>query len=354
MFQKHAPGRQQRHAARRALKKRRADLVLQRADLPTQRGLRNVQAQGCTPDIALFGHGDEVTNLRQAHESDRADGAQAGQDTAIAEARPKRYWTVRYGGRHHAAMAIEILSPSEIERMRRAGRIAAQTLAFVGSQLRPGISTADIDRLVRADTARRGGRPSQLGYQGFPAAVCTSRNHVVCHGIPSPRELLCAGDIINIDVTTDVDGYHGDTSATFLVGEVSAEAKRIVDVARRCRDAGIAVIREGARVGDIGAAIEEIARKAGVGVVTEIGGHGIGRHMHADPHVAHTGKRGSGPRLKAGMAITVEPMVNLGSAEVRQLDDGWTIVTADGSLSAQWEHTVLVTRDGHEIMTHLP
>jgi len=250
-------------------------------------------------------------------------------------------------------MAIEILSLSQIERMRRAGRLAAETLAFVGSRLRPGMSTAEIDRLVREDTARRGGRPSQLGYSGFPAAVCTSRNNVVCHGIPSPRELLQVGDIINIDVTTNIDGYHGDTSAMFLIGEVSADAKRIVDVARRCRDVGIAVIRDGARLGDIGAAIEELARNEGVGVVTEIGGHGIGRQMHADPHVAHTGKRGSGPRLKAGMAITVEPMVNLGSAATRQLDDGWTIVTADGSLSAQWEHTVVVTRDGYEIMTNL-
>ncbi|MCG8416642.1 MAG: type I methionyl aminopeptidase [Proteobacteria bacterium] len=250
-------------------------------------------------------------------------------------------------------MAIEILSPSQIERMRRAGRMAAETLAFVGSQLRPGMSTAEIDRLVRKDTARRGGHPSQLGYKGFPAAVCTSRNNVVCHGIPSPREFLKAGDIINIDVTTNIDGYHGDTSAMFLIGEVTSEAKRIVDVARRCRDSGIAVIRHGARLGDIGAAIEELARKEGVGVVKEVGGHGIGRHMHADPHVAHTGKRGTGRRLKAGMAITVEPMVNLGSAAIRQLDDGWTIVTADGSLSAQWEHTVIVTRDGHEVMTSL-
>lgn len=251
-------------------------------------------------------------------------------------------------------MMIEILSASQIERMRRAGRAAAETLAFVGAQLRPGMSTADIDRLVREDTARRGGRPSQLGYQGFPAAVCTSRNHVVCHGVPSPRELLAPGDIINIDVTTNVDGYHGDTSAMFLIGEVSADARRIVEIARRCRDAGIAVIREGARLGDIGAAIAELAREAGVGVVTEIGGHGIGRQMHADPHVAHTGKRGSGLRLKAGMAITVEPMINLGSAAIRQLDDGWTIVTADGSLSAQWEHTVVVTREGFEIMTPQP
>lgn len=250
-------------------------------------------------------------------------------------------------------MPIEILSPAQIERMRRAGRAAAETLAFVGARLKPGMSTADIDRLVREDTARRGGRPSQLGYMGFPAAVCTSRNEVVCHGIPSKREILESGDIVNVDVTTELDGYHGDTSATFLVGDVSADARRIVDVARRCRDAGIAVIREGARLGDVGAAIEELARSEGTSVVAEIGGHGIGRSMHTDPYVAHVGKRGLGLRLKAGMAITVEPMVNLGGAAIRQRADGWTIVTADGSLSAQWEHTVVVTRDGFELMTDL-
>lgn len=250
-------------------------------------------------------------------------------------------------------MAIEILSPAQVERMRRAGRAAAETLAFIGSQLRPGLSTAHVDRLVREDTARRGGAPSQLGYKGFPAAVCTSRNHVVCHGIPSPRELLEPGDILNVDVTTNVDGYHGDTSAMFLIGEVSAEAQRLVDVARRCRDAGISVIRHGARLGDIGAAIEELARQEGVSVVAEVGGHGIGRTMHADPHVSHVGKRGAGLRLKAGMALTVEPMVNQGGAAIRMLDDGWTLVTADGSLSAQWEHTVVVTRDGYELMTEL-
>jgi methionyl aminopeptidase len=250
-------------------------------------------------------------------------------------------------------MAIEILSGVEIERMRRAGRAAAETLAFVGARLRPGISTAEIDRWVREDTARRGGRPSQLGHKGFPAAVCTSRNEVVCHGIPSPRIMLEPGDIVNVDVTTNLDGYHGDTSATFVIGEASAEARKLVDVARRCRDAGVAVVREGARLGDIGAAIEELAKKEGMSIVTELGGHGIGRSMHADPHVPHTGRRGSGLRLRAGMAITIEPMVNLGGAAVRFLDDGWTVVTEDGSLSAQFEHSLVVTRDGCEITTLL-
>jgi methionyl aminopeptidase len=248
-------------------------------------------------------------------------------------------------------MAIEILSLAEIERMRVAGRAAAATLQAVGTRLVPGVSTASIDRWVREDTARRGGRPSQLGYQGFPAAVCTSRNDVVCHGIPRSDEILAPGDIVNVDVTTSLGGFHGDTSATFFIGEPSDDARHVVEAARRCRDAGIAVVREGARLGDIGAAIEDEAKRHGCSVVRELGGHGIGRRMHAEPHVAHTGVRGTGLRLRAGMALTIEPMINLGGPEVRFLDDDWTVVTADGSLSAQFEHTIVVTRDGCEVMT---
>lgn len=253
-----------------------------------------------------------------------------------------------------ADMAIEIFGPREQALLRNAGRAAAETLGYVASRLEPGVTTAEIDRWVREDTARRGGTPSQLGYKGFPAAVCTSRNEVVCHGIPRGDVVLRPGDIVNVDVTTYLDGFHGDTSATFFIGEPSPEARRLVDVARRCREAGIAAVREGARLGDIGAAIEEIARRERCGVVRELGGHGIGRLMHAAPHVAHFGKRGTGLRLRAGMAFTIEPMINLGGREVRFLDDGWTVVTADGSLSAQFEHTVLVTRDGCEVLTAQP
>jgi len=235
--------------------------------------------------------------------------------------------------------------------MRRVGRAAAATLAAVAARIAPGVSTADIDAWVRADTRQRGGRPSQLGFQGFPAAVCTSRNAVVCHGIPSPRERLTDGDIINVDVTTELHGFHGDTSATLFVGAPSAEARHVVATARRCRDAGIAAVRAGARLGDIGAAIEEVATREGCSVVRELGGHGIGRAMHQTPHVPHFGQRGAGLRLREGMAITIEPMINLGGPAVRLLEDGWTIVTADGSLSAQFEHTVLVTRGGCEILT---
>ena len=235
--------------------------------------------------------------------------------------------------------------------MRRAGIAAAKTLAHVGSRLKPGVSTRDIDLWVREHTRSLGGKPSQLGYKGFPCSVCTSKNEVVCHGMPSASVFLDDGDIINVDVTTELGGYHGDTSATFMVGSVSPERRRLVEIARRARDAGIAVVREGARLGDIGAAIEEVARKEGCSVVRDFGGHGIGRTMHAPPHVNHFGVRGSGPRLKAGMAITIEPMINLGGADVRILEDGWTVVTADGRSSAQFEHTIFVTKTGCEVMT---
>jgi methionyl aminopeptidase len=254
-------------------------------------------------------------------------------------------------------MAVNLYVGEEVERLRRAGRVAAETLAYIGSRVAPGVTTAQIDAWVREDTARRKGKPSQLGYTShgsppFPAAVCTSRNEVVCHGVPSPKVVLGNGDIVNVDVTTELEGFHGDTSATFLVGEPGPDARHVVDVARRARDAGVAVVREGARLGDIAFAIEELARREGCSVVRDFGGHGIGRRMHEDPHVPHAVARG-GMRLKAGMCFTIEPMINLGSPDVRVLRDGWTVVTEDGSLSAQFEHTVLVTRDGCEVLTLL-
>ena len=248
-------------------------------------------------------------------------------------------------------MSIPLFHGAELERLRLAGLAAAGTLAHVAARLRPGITTADIDQWVREDTALRGGTPSQLGYHGFPAAVCTSRNEVVCHGVPSRETAVRPGDILNVDITTQLGGYHGDTSATFLIGEVSPAARHVVEVARACLDAGIAVVRHGARLGDIGAAIQEVAGRAGCSVVADFCGHGIGRQMHAPPQVSHVGVAGTGLKLKAGMVFTIEPMVNLGRADVRILEDGWTAVTADGSLSAQFEHTVLVTREGAEVLT---
>jgi methionyl aminopeptidase len=238
--------------------------------------------------------------------------------------------------------------------MRVVGRMTAETLCTVGRALRVGMTTAEIDRLVYEDTVRRGGRPATLNYKGYPSSVCTSRNHVVCHGMPRPDEGLAPGDILNVDVSTFHGGYYGDTSATFYLGEPSPEARHVVETARRCLAEGVAQVREGARLGDIGAAIEACARAAGCSVVRDYGGHGIGRVFHGDPHVSHTGTRGTGVRLKAGMIFTIEPMVNLGGAAVDLLEDGWTVVTRDGSLSAQFEHTVLVTRTGYELLTARP
>jgi methionyl aminopeptidase len=250
-------------------------------------------------------------------------------------------------------MSVEVFRGADIDRLRAAGRVVAATLNEVTSRLEAGITTATIDRWVREDTARRGGKPSQLGYKGFPSAVCTSKNEVVCHGMPSEKVHLEPGDIINVDCTTEYGGFHGDTSRTVFIGEPSPEARHVVDVAKRCLDAGIAVVRDGARLGDIGAAILELATREGCSVVTDVGGHGIGRAMHCPPHVSHVGVRGAGMRLRAGMAFTIEPMINLGGPDVRTLADGWTMVTRDGSLSAQFEHTVLVTRDGCEVLTRV-
>lgn len=249
------------------------------------------------------------------------------------------------------SVAVMIYGPREIAAIERASQAAAATLAMVGARLEPGVTTGMIDRWVREDTARRGGRPSQLGYHGFPASVCTSRNAVVCHGVPREDEVLRAGDIINVDVTTEIEGYHGDTSATFCVGEVGAEVGRLVEATRACRDLGIAALRPGGRLGDVGAAIVLHAGRGGFGVVREYCGHGIGRRMHEEPQVPHVGRAGTGLRLRPGMVLTVEPMLTLGAPEVRVLADGWTVVTADGRWSAQFEHTVCVTEDGARVLT---
>jgi methionyl aminopeptidase len=249
---------------------------------------------------------------------------------------------------------IERYGTSELPALRAASRVTAQTLQYVGQRLQAGMSTRDIDMLVRQDTARRGGQPSQLGYHGFTGAVCTSRNQVVCHGVPSPNEYLRDGDIINVDCTTYFGGFHGDTSATFVIGTASAEALRLIDITKRALWAGIEQVRPNARLGDIGAAISEVAERAGCSVVRDFGGHGIGRAMHMDPHIPHFGERGKGLRLKPGMTFTIEPMINLGGREVRILDDEWTVVTADGSLSAQFEHTIHVTDTGYEVLTLIP
>lgn len=248
-------------------------------------------------------------------------------------------------------MSISLLNDSDVAAMRRAGAAAAATLRHIGEQLIPGISTEQIDRWVRAHTQALGGIPSQFGFHGFPASVCVSRNEVVCHGVPSKNVRLQDGDIVNIDITTCLDGFHGDCSATFMIGRPSQQAQRLVEVAREARDLGVRMIAPGTRVGDIGAAIEQFVRSQGCTSVREFGGHGIGRHMHQAPHIPFVGPKGVGPKLRPGMAITIEPMVNMGGPQVEYLADGWTVVTRDRSWSAQFEHTVLVTETGYEILT---
>lgn len=248
---------------------------------------------------------------------------------------------------------IEIKSPKMIRRMRRAGELAAETLVEVAKILRVGMRTDEINEFVHTKTLEQGGRPAPLNYKGFPKSVCTSINDVICHGIPGARELK-DGDILNVDVTTVYPakgGFHGDTSATFYIGEPSEEAKRVVETARRCLELGLEQVRPGAYVGDIGAAIQEYAEAQGCSVVRDFVGHGIGKSFHMEPSIPHYGRRGKGVRLKAGMVFTIEPMINIGDWRCRLLDDGWTAVTVDGSLSAQFEHTLAVTREGCEVLT---
>ena len=237
--------------------------------------------------------------------------------------------------------------------MRRAGRLAARTLREVHRRLQIGVTTAEIDAWVRHHTFRHGGVPAQFGYGGFPASVCTSRNHVACHGIPRRDERLASGDIISVDVTTRLAGFHGDTCATFAVGRASPEARHLIAVARRCRDVGIGAVRCGVRLGDIGAAVEALAHREGCRIVREFGGHGIGRAMHQPPHIDHYGRPGRGLRLKRGMAITIEPIVTLGDGHIEVQDDGWTAVARDGALCAQFEHTLIVTARGAVVTTEV-
>jgi methionyl aminopeptidase len=249
--------------------------------------------------------------------------------------------------------AIEIMTPSMLTRMREACQLAADTLVMVGKHLTPGMTTEDINVLVHDYTIAHDAYPSPLNYNGYPKSVCTSVNEVVCHGIPGKR-VLHEGDIVNVDVTSFLpakNGFHGDTSATFYVGTPSAEAKKVTEIARHSLELGLAEVKEGARIGDIGAAIQAYAEGQGCSVVRDYVGHGIGREFHTAPQVPHYGTRGSGKRLKAGMVFTIEPMINIGHYACELLDDDWTVLTADRSLSAQFEHTIVVTKTGCEVLT---
>ena len=252
-------------------------------------------------------------------------------------------------------MDVSIKSPQDIERMRVAGRLAAEVLQVVAPHVKAGVSTAELDRICHDHIVNvQKAIPANVGYKGFPATVCTSVNNVICHGIPSPSKILKDGDIVNIDVTVIKDGWHGDTSRMYVVGKPSVKAQRLVDVTRAAMFEGIRAVRPGATLGDVGHAIQKHVEAERFSVVREYCGHGIGQSYHDDPQVLHYGQPGTGLRLQEGMTFTIEPMVNEGQRHTKLLNDGWTVVTRDKSLSAQWEHTVVVTADGVEILTRLP
>ena len=251
-------------------------------------------------------------------------------------------------------MPVTIKTPAEVEKMRVAGRLAAEVLRMIRPHVQPGITTGELDRICHDYIVNvQQAIPAPLNYKGFPRSICTSVNHQVCHGIPGDKKLK-KGDIVNIDITVIKDGFHGDTSKMFYIGEPSIQAKRLVQTTRECLLKGIEMVRPGTRLGDIGNTIQQYAEAHGFSVVREYCGHGIGREFHEDPQVLHYGQPGTGMMLESGMTFTIEPMINAGKKEVKLLPDNWTVVTRDHSLSAQWEHTVLVTETGHEILTIVP
>jgi methionyl aminopeptidase len=252
---------------------------------------------------------------------------------------------------HGSLMSIPIKTPEEIEKMRVAGRLAAEVLEMIAPYVEPGITTNELDRICHDYMTRiQGVIAAPLNYRGFPKSICTSVNHQVCHGIPNDKALK-KGDIVNVDITVIKDGFHGDTSQMFCVGAVPPATQRLVNVTREALFRGIAQVRPGATLGDIGQAIQTFAEAQYFSVVREYCGHGIGRQFHELPHVLHYGRAGTGIVLQAGMCFTIEPMINAGKRYVKSLADGWTVVTKDHSLSAQWEHTLVVTPDGYEILT---
>ena len=252
-------------------------------------------------------------------------------------------------------MPVTIKTAEQIEKMRIAGRLAADVLEMIAPHVKPGVSTEELDALCHDYIVNvQQAVPANVGYKGFPKTICTSVNHVICHGIPSPGKVLKDGDIVNIDVTVIKDGWHGDTSRMYYAGKPDVRAQRLCTVTFEAMMLGIGVVRPGATLGDIGNAIQKHVEGNGFSVVREYCGHGIGQIYHEDPQVLHYGHRGQGLRLEKGMTFTVEPMVNAGKPQTRLLPDGWTVVTRDHSLSAQWEHTVTVTDDGVEILTPWP
>lgn len=252
------------------------------------------------------------------------------------------------------AMSVTIKTPEEIEKMRAAGRLAADVLLMIDPYVKEGVTTETLDKICHDYiTQEQQAIPAPLNYKGFPNSICTSVNHQVCHGIPNDRKLK-NGDIVNLDITVIKEGYHGDTSKMFIIGEPSTRAQRLVEIAYQAMWTGIRLVKPGVYLGDIGHAIQHFAESNRCSVVREYCGHGIGRLFHEDPQVLHYGQPNTGLQLTSGMTFTIEPMLNAGKRHVRQLGDGWTVITKDHSLSAQWEHTVLVTDTGVEVLTLRP
>ena len=250
-------------------------------------------------------------------------------------------------------MSIHLKSPAEIEKMRVAGRLAAEVLEMIGAYVEPGVSTGELDRIChRHIVDKQGAIPAPLNYKGFPKSVCTSVNHVVCHGIPSDGKILKNGDIVNIDITVIKDGFHGDTSKMFFAGKAPEHARRLVRVTRECLLKGIEAARPGKRLGDIGHVIQRHGEAHHYGIVREYCGHGIGKGFHEEPQVLHYGSPGTGIELRPGMTFTIEPMLNAGTRHTRlSTQDGWTVTTRDRRLSAQWEHTIAILENGNEVLT---
>ena len=240
--------------------------------------------------------------------------------------------------------------PDEFEKLRNAGKISSQCLDFISDKIKPGMKTQEIDNLCVNFLKKHNAVSAPLFYRGFPKSICTSVNHVVCHGIPSDKTLK-EGDIINVDVTSFVDGFHGDTSRTYCVGKVSVKAKKLVEITKEALERSIKILKPGIFLGDIGFEIQNFVEKNGYSVVRDFCGHGVGRNFHEEPNILHYGKKGTGPKLEEGMVFTIEPMINAGKYETKLLNDGWTAVTKDKSLSAQFEHTVGITNNGYEIFT---
>jgi len=251
-------------------------------------------------------------------------------------------------------MTISIKTPEEIEKMRTAGRLAAEVLQMIEPHVQAGISTEELDEICyNFIINKQDAIPAPLNYRGFPKSICTSINHVVCHGIPGKKKLK-KGDILNIDITVIKDDYHGDTSKMFFIGKPSVKANRLVQTTYDCMKIGIDMVKPGTQLGDIGHAIQQHAESHNYSVVREYCGHGIGREFHEDPQILHYGQKGTGLILEKSMTFTIEPMINAGKRHIKLLPDEWTVVTKDRNLSAQWEHTILVTADGHEVLTKRP